>query len=153
MTAYVEQALTQGERVIHLGRTSWWSLFWWLFFGVLLAVVGVGLVLLGIAWVKQRSTELAVTNKRVITKFGFIRRDTVELNIHKVESVQVQQSVLGRVLDFGTILIAGGGNPLAPVPGISNPLAFRRAFLDAQEEALRESPATVPAQGSAASRS
>jgi uncharacterized membrane protein YdbT with pleckstrin-like domain len=138
MPAYVEQALTQGEHVVHLGRTSWWSLFWWLFFGVLLTPVLVGLVLLGVAWVKQRSTELAVTNKRVITKFGFIRRDTVELNIQKVESVQVQQGMLERMLNFGTIVIAGGGNPQAPIPGISDPLAFRRAFLEAQELALRE---------------
>jgi len=138
MPAYVEQALTQGERIVHLGRTSWWSLFPWLFFGVLLTPFVVGLVLLGIAFVKQRSTELAVTNKRVITKFGFIRRDTVELNIQKVESVQVQQGILERLLGFGTIVIAGGGTPQAPIPGISEPLAFRRAFLDAQEIALRE---------------
>ncbi len=138
MPAYVEQALTQGERIVHLGRTSWWSLFWWLFWGVLLTPLVVGLLLLGIAFVKQRSTELAVTNKRVITKFGFIRRDTVELNIQKVESVQVQQGFLERILNFGTIVIAGGGTPQAPIPGISEPLAFRRAFLEAQEFALRE---------------
>jgi len=138
MASYVEQALIQGEHVLHLGRKSWWSLFWWLFFGVVLAPVLIGLVLLAIAWIKQRSTELAVTNKRVISKFGFIQRDTVELNIHKVESVQVRQSVLARILGFGTIVIAGGGNPQAPIPGISDPMAFRRAFLEAQETALRD---------------
>ena len=138
MASYVEQALTRGESVMHLGRTSWWSLSGYLFFGVVLLPVGVGLILLGLAWVKQRSTELAVTNKRVITKFGFIQRDTVELNIQKVESVQVQQGIMGRMLDFGTIVIAGGGNPQAPVPGISDPMGFRRAFLEAQETALKE---------------
>lgn len=138
MSTYVEQALTRGESVLHLGRTSWWSLSGYLFFGTILAPIGVGLVLLAIAWVKQRSTELAVTNKRVITKFGFIQRDTVELNIQKVESVQVQQGILGRMLDFGTIVIAGGGNPQAPVPGIRDPMGFRRAFLEAQETALKE---------------
>jgi uncharacterized membrane protein YdbT with pleckstrin-like domain len=138
MASYVEQALTRGESVMHLGRTSWWSLSGYLFFGVVLLPVGVGLILLGLAWVKQRSTELAVTNKRVITKFGFIQRDTVELNIQKVESVQVQQGIMGRMLGFGTIVIAGGGNPQAPVPGISDPMGFRRAFLEAQETALKE---------------
>jgi uncharacterized membrane protein YdbT with pleckstrin-like domain len=144
MPTYVEQALTRGESVLHLGRTSWWSLSGYLFFGVILAPVGVGLVLLVMAWVKQRSTELAVTNKRVITKFGFIQRDTVELNIHKVESVQVQQGILGRMLDFGTIMVAGGGNPQAPVPGIRDPMGFRRAFLEAQEMALKDRPAMEP---------
>lgn len=138
MASYVEQALTRGESVLHLGRTSWWSLSGYLIFGVLLIPFGVGLILLAVAWVKQRSTELAVTNKRVITKFGFIQRDTVELNIQKVESVQVQQGIMGRMLDFGTIVIAGGGNPQAPVPGISDPMGFRRAFLEAQETALKE---------------
>lgn len=143
MASYVEQALTRGESVLHLGRTSWWSLSGYLVFGVLLIPLGVGLILLAVAWVKQRSTELAVTNKRVITKFGFIQRDTVELNIQKVESVQVQQGIMGRMLDFGTIVIAGGGNPQAPVPGISDPMGFRRAFLEAQEAALKER--TAPA--------
>ena len=138
MASYVEQALTRGESVLHLGRTSWWSLSGYLFFGVVLLPVGVGLILLALAWVKQRSTELAVTNKRVITKFGFIQRDTVELNIQKVESVQVQQGIMGRMLDFGTIVIAGGGNPQAPVPGISDPMGFRRVFLEAQEMVLKE---------------
>lgn len=144
MTTYVEQALTRGESVLHLGRTSWWSLSGHLFFGAILAPLGIGLILLVMAWVKQRSTELAVTNKRVITKFGFIQRDTVELNIQKVESVQVQQGILGRMLDFGTIVIAGGGNPQAPVPGIRDPMGFRRAFLEAQEMALKDRPAMNP---------
>jgi uncharacterized membrane protein YdbT with pleckstrin-like domain len=138
MASYVEQALTRGESVLHLGRTSWWSLSGYLVLGVVLLPVGVGLILLALAWVKQRSTELAVTNKRVITKFGFIQRDTVELNIQKVESVQVQQGIMGRMLAFGTIVIAGGGSPQAPVPGISDPMGFRRAFLEAQETALKE---------------
>ena len=138
MSRYIEQALVPGERVVHTGQESWWSLAGWVVPGVLLAVVGVGLVLLAVAWVKQRSTELAVTNRRVITKFGFIRRDTVEFNLQKVESLQVQQGVIGRLLGFGTIVVAGGGLPQAPVPGIRDPLAFRRAFLEAQEAALRE---------------
>jgi uncharacterized membrane protein YdbT with pleckstrin-like domain len=145
MASYVEQALTRGESVLHLGRTSWWSLSGYLFFGIVLLPVGVGLILLALAWVKQRSTELAVTNKRVITKFGFIQRDTVELNIQKVESVQVQQGIMGRMLDFGTIVIAGGGNPQAPVPGISDPMGFRRAFLEAQETVLKERAAPASA--------
>jgi uncharacterized membrane protein YdbT with pleckstrin-like domain len=145
MASYVEQALTRGESVLHLGRTSWWSLSGYLFFGIVLLPVGVGLILLALAWVKQRSTELAVTNKRVITKFGFIQRDTVELNIQKVESVQVQQGIMGRMLDFGTIVIAGGGNPQAPVPGISDPMGFRRAFLEAQEMVLKERAAPASA--------
>lgn len=136
MSSYVEKALVQDEQVLYLGRISLWSLFPQLFFGVLLAVVVVGLFLLIPALIKYRSTELAVTNKRVIAKFGFVSRHTIELNVAKIESVQVEQGILGRMFDFGSIIVAGGGNPFTPVHGISDPLSFRRAFLEAQEQSL-----------------
>lgn len=140
--SYVETALVPGERVLYLGRISWWSMFWpWVLLGVLLAPVVVGLVLLGIAWVKRRTTEVAITNRRVILKRGFIQRDTIELNIQKIESVQVVQGLLGRLFDYGTLVVAGGGNPFADIEGIADPLGFRRAFLTAQEEALGRTPA------------
>ena len=136
MARYIESNLVQGERVLHIGHVSAWGQFWVIFFGVILAPVAIGLVLLLIAWITIKSTELGVTNKRVIVKTGFISRRTVELNLQKVESVQVDQGLMGRVLNFGTIVIAGGGNPFAPLAGIADPLGFRRAFLEAQEAAL-----------------
>lgn len=134
MASYVEGALVKDERVLHLGRISLWSLWGYLLAGVLLLpAFGLGLVFLAIAYVKYKTTELAITTRRVIAKFGFISRRTVELNIAKVESIQVEQSVMGRILNYGTLVIAGGGNPQAPIPGISNPIAFRKAFIEAQE--------------------
>jgi hypothetical protein len=50
-----------------------------------------------------------------------------------VESIQVDQSVMGRILDYGTLVISGAGTPQAPIPGISNPIEFRRAFIEAQD--------------------
>jgi uncharacterized membrane protein YdbT with pleckstrin-like domain len=80
------------------------------------------------------TTELAITNKRVIAKFGLIRRNTIEMNISKVESIQVDQGILGRMFNFGSILVAGAGDPKAPIPGISEPLKFRKMFFEVQEE-------------------
>jgi len=144
MSSYVEEVLVPGEQVLHLGRISLWSL-WSLLLGgfLLLPMFGVGLIFWIMAWVRYRSTELAVTNKRVIAKFGFIRRSTIELQIGKIESVQVDQGILGRIFNFGTLIIAGGGTAQAPIPGISDPLAFRRAFVQAQE-APRLAPGTPP---------
>lgn len=136
MSSYVEKALVEGEQVLYLGRISLWALFPQLFFGVLLSVVLVGLFLLVPAIIKYKSTELAVTNKRVIVKTGFVSRQTIELNLAKIESVQVAQAVLGRLFDYGSIRVAGGGVPMEDVVGIANPLGFRRAFLEAQEKAL-----------------
>ena len=134
MTSYVEGALVKDERIVHIGRISLWSMTHLFILGVLLLpVFGLGLVFLVIAWVRYKTTELAITNRRVIAKFGFISRRTVEINIAKVESIQVDQGILGRIFDYGTLLIAGAGDPQAPIPGISGPMAFRRAFIEAQE--------------------
>lgn len=137
MTSYVEGALTQGEQVVHVGHVSWWSLWHLLALGVLLLpALGLGLVFLIQAYIRYKTTELAITSKRVIVKVGFIRRNTVEINLAKVESVQVDQDILGRLFDFGTLIIGGAGDPQAPIRGISSPMDFRKAFMEAQERAL-----------------
>ena len=136
MSRYVDQVLVPGERVVHLGRTSLWSVWHLLLFGLLLLpAFGLGLILWAAAYVRIRSTELAVTTKRVIVKHGFIRRNTIEININKVESIQVNQSFMGRMLNFGTLVIAGTGASHAPIDGIAEPLVFRRAFVEAQDSA------------------
>jgi uncharacterized membrane protein YdbT with pleckstrin-like domain len=138
MSSYVEEALVAGERVIHQGRLSLWSVWHLLLLGVVLLVVGVGLAFLIIAYIRIKSTEVAVTTKRLIVKHGFVRRNTVEINLSKVESIQVDQNVLGRMLNFGTLMISGTGTSHAPIDGIADPMAFRKAFIEAQEENARE---------------
>lgn len=134
MASYVENALTKGEQIVHLGRVSLWSLFPLILFGfLLLPLFGVGLILWIAAAIRFFTTELAITNKRVIAKFGLISRSTIEINVQKIESIQVNQGILGRIFNFGSIVVAGAGNPQAPVPGISQPMQFRRVFLETQE--------------------
>lgn len=137
MASYVEDALIEGETILHQGRVSWWSVWHLLAVGLVLLPVAVGIVFLVWAWIRVKSTELAITDKRVIAKFGFISRSTMEISIQKVESIQVQQSLIGRMLDFGTLIISGTGTSHAPIPSISDPMAFRRAFLEAQEKPLK----------------
>jgi membrane protein YdbS with pleckstrin-like domain len=72
------------------------------------------------------SSEFAVTNKRVILKTGFVRSHTAEMFLAKVESVGVDQTVLGRVMGYGSIVIRGTGGSLEPFSGIARPLEFRR---------------------------
>lgn len=136
MASYVEQVLVQGERVVHVGRPTLWSVWHLLLLGlILLPAFGAGLILWLVAYIRIKSTELAVTTKRVIVKHGFIRRNTIEINLSKVESIQVTQSLLGRMFDFGTLVIAGTGASHAPLEGIAEPLAFRKAFVEAQDSA------------------
>jgi uncharacterized membrane protein YdbT with pleckstrin-like domain len=77
------------------------------------------------AWSKRWTTELAVTDRRIICKRGFIRRHTIEMNMDKVESVDVDQSFWGRVLNYGTIIVHGTGGGLQPLRRIGSPIEFR----------------------------
>lgn len=113
-----------------------WSLLPLILVGfLLLPFFGVGLLVWLVAFIRYKTTELAFTNKRVIAKFGFVSRQTIELNLTKVESLQVNQGILGRIFNFGTLIISGAGNPQAPIPGISNPMTFRRSFMEYQDQA------------------
>jgi uncharacterized membrane protein YdbT with pleckstrin-like domain len=140
MASYIKDALIPGETIVYEGHISWWHLAPLILLGtVLLFVYGIGLIFWVIAFVRYKTTELAVTTKRVVAKFGFISRSTVEININKVESIQVHQGILGRIFDYGSLVIAGAGTPQAPIPGISKPMEFRRAFMEAQDHAAESS--------------
>jgi uncharacterized membrane protein YdbT with pleckstrin-like domain len=89
----------------------------------LLAVLG--LISYAAAAVRRASTELAVTDQRVIYKAGVIARHTLEMNRSKVESVDVDQSILGRIFGYGTVVLRGTGGSMEPMRSISHPLAFR----------------------------
>jgi uncharacterized membrane protein YdbT with pleckstrin-like domain len=95
--------------------------------------MGIGILLWLIALARYLTTEMAITNKRVIAKFGFISRRTVEINLQRIESIQVHQGLFGRIFNYGSIVVAGAGNPQAPIPGISDPMGFRRSFSESQE--------------------
>ena len=134
--SYIDDSLIEGEAILHRARVSWWSQFWLVLFGILLLVVVVGLFLLLAAWIKVRSTEIAITNRRVIAKFGFVKRDTVEINLEKVEALKVEQGFFGRMLNFGTVFISGAGTSVAPIKDIADPLVFRRKFMEATNRPL-----------------
>jgi len=78
----------------------------------------------------KRTTELAITSKRVIVKTGLIRRNTTELNHSKVESFSVDQGILGRILGFGTLVLTGTGGGKTKISNIASPLDFRRKAME-----------------------
>jgi uncharacterized membrane protein YdbT with pleckstrin-like domain len=94
-----------------------------------LVVVVVGLVWMVFIWIRRVTTEIAVTDRRVILKTGLISRRTVEMNLTRIESVDVRQGVIGRLLNFGDVLIRGTGAGLEPIKGVDAPLEFRRRVL------------------------
>jgi uncharacterized membrane protein YdbT with pleckstrin-like domain len=128
VTGYVEGILQPNEQVLSVGKMHK------VIYLRGLAVVVIGLILLGLivlfrAWVEKVTTEIAVTNRRVIQKKGLIRRQTGEMKMHKVESVQVEQTILGRLLDYGSISVRGTGSGIEGLHPIAGPLAGRSAIV------------------------
>ncbi len=134
--SYIDESLIEGETLIHRARVSWWSQFGLVLLGIVTLVVGVGLVFLIMAWIRVRSTEVAITNRRVIFKTGLVKRHTVEINLEKVESLRVEQGLWGRLLNFGSIYLSGTGASVAPFHDIADPLVFRRKFMEATNRAI-----------------
>jgi len=77
------------------------------------------------AWFHRWTTETDVTNLRVVHKTGFIKRQTFEMSLDKVESVDVNQSILGRILNYGNVSIFGVGEGGKTIDTIASPLEFR----------------------------
>ena len=152
--SYVERVLQPGEQVRHISSIHW-ILYWpgvavallavaaywfgetrwlpraWQYTAYALALVAV--VLLVKEWLQWWITEIAVTNRRVIYKRGLIRLQTNEMNMDKVESVQVNQSILGRMFDFGTVRILGTGEGFEALQTIAGPIKLRNSTSPARE--------------------
>ncbi len=93
-------------------------------------VVGaLGLLLLLGASIRRRATEIVVTDRRVIFKRGLLSRHTVEMNVSKIETVDVEQGLGGRIWGYGTLLIRGTGSGFEPLVGIGSPLQIRNAIV------------------------
>lgn len=138
MGSYVNRNLAADEQVVYEAKVSWASQWLLILLGIGTILMGIGIVFLVVAVINVLTTELVITNKRVIAKFGLISRKTVELKNSKVESVQVDQSIMGRMLNYGSIVVSGAGGPQAPIPNISAPLQFRSKLNEMTEE--RDSP-------------
>jgi uncharacterized membrane protein YdbT with pleckstrin-like domain len=93
-------------------------------FFVLLAVVSFAR-----SWFVRVTTEIVVTDKRIIHKVGWIARRTEEINVTKVETVDVSQGVMGRIFGYGTVLIRGIGGSWEPLRRVASPLELRNSII------------------------
>ena len=93
---------------------------------IIAALLGLLALVSGLdAVIRRSTTELAVTDRRVIFKTGIFQRHTMEMNRSKVETVGVDQSILGRILGYGTVVVRGTGGSFEPIRFIGDPLSFR----------------------------
>ena len=109
--------------IVPIAMFAAWKDFYWAW---VLVVIPVGILVS--ASVTIRTSELVITDRRVLIKVGFIQRHTFEMFISKIESVAVFQSMLGRVFDYGTVTIRGTGGSSESFATIAAPLQFRDAI-------------------------
>jgi uncharacterized membrane protein YdbT with pleckstrin-like domain len=141
IVSYITHVLQPGETIRYQGSVRWILYLQ----ALLLALVGAVASLLGPpwgwaasaicfllalipalrAWFIRWTNEIVVTDRRVIYAHGFIQRHTVEVHMDKIESVDVDQTVMGRILDYGDVTIRGTGTTLEPIREVDRPIAFR----------------------------
>lgn len=135
--SYIEENLMSGEQVVYratLSRIiySWPAAFALLGLLALSAPAGAFLFFLiaGVAalfcYIELKASEFGVTNKRVLVKVGVFSRRSLEILLTKVEGISVNQGILARVLNYGTIIITGTGGTKEPFKRIARPLEFRK---------------------------
>lgn len=95
--------------------------------GVSMVLAGVGMI--AHSYLRFISTELAVTNRRVIAKVGFISRNTFEVMLNRVEGANIDQTVWGRIFGFGSIFVHGTGGGITPIDHIADPLNFKKQLM------------------------
>lgn len=143
--SYVDRTLLDGERIVYRTRLHWlvylrplllyllvflplawwtWSSTWHRYAWI---PVALGLLTFLPALIRRQSSDFAVTNKRVMMKAGIFNTRSIELLHGKIETIMVQQSLAGRMLSYGDIVVTGSGGTKETFTRIQNPLEFRRA--------------------------
>ena len=142
-TNYVDSYLMPGESVVYRTRLHWAVFFpcivifivtVLLFSSAENTLVGCAVVLLVLvvfpvainSLITRATSEFAVTNKRVLIKVGWLSRHSMETLLSKIETIRVEQGILGRALDYGTIIVSGTGGSKEPFHKIASPMQFRR---------------------------
>lgn len=153
MARYIDEILQPGEKVLYSTNAHWMfylpAIGAWIVVAILLIVSFVASAIPALmlvcwasaavlaiaalfwtlkAWFHRWTTETDVTNMRVVHKTGFIKRRTFEMALDKIESVDVNQSILGRLLNYGDVTVNGVGEGRETIRTIAAPLAFRSSI-------------------------
>lgn len=132
MASYVDQSLGQGETLV--GRAH----FHWVYtLQAVLALVLLGWLLIGIyiffdMMIRKWTTEIGVTDQRLIYKTGLFRLDTQEIALVNIEGVKVHQGFFGRIFGYGRLKVEGTGTDFVALPDIADPIDFRRHLQSAK---------------------
>jgi uncharacterized membrane protein YdbT with pleckstrin-like domain len=124
---YIQDSLSNGEEVRDLFKLHWFAKMWMILW-IVLAIPTIGITLLFALWewLKLRSIEQGVTNKRVILKRGIISRKTEEMKVASIETVEIIQGVMGRLFGYGDVKVTGRGISDVLFKKINDPMDVKR---------------------------
>ena len=130
--AYLDESLAPGETIV--GKfTLHWTAKWRLIVFLVLAIptLGIALVAALYEWLRLRAIEQGVTNRRVVRKTGIVSRETAELRLASIETIDLHQSTWGRMLGFGDVVLTGRGESSMVFARLAAPLEAKRAIENA----------------------
>lgn len=107
---FIEKSLTDEEKVVAKFKIHWFAYLW------IFAILGL------------LFTEIALTTKKIIVKTGILSRKTDEMKLTKIENIELKQSLMGRVLGYGDIVVSGTGSGKTTLLKIANPIEVKKAI-------------------------
>jgi uncharacterized membrane protein YdbT with pleckstrin-like domain len=153
MSKYIDDSLNSGETVQYTARVSLWRYAFHFLVGAVLALIAlrglfgstqslhslslglliIALIVLVAPFIARGATELVITNKRLIAKYGLVSTHSIEIRFDKIETVRVSQGLMGRILNYGDIIVTGTGSTFDPIRGIASATRFRTALNQAMD--------------------
>jgi len=143
--AYLDESLAPGESIVARFRLHW-TAKWRLIVYLLLAIPTLGIALLAALyeWIRLRSIEMGVTNRRVVRKTGIVSRETEELRLASIETIDLRQSAWGRMLGFGDVVLTGRGESAMIFSRVAEPIEAKRAIEGAYAANVEAARAPAP---------
>lgn len=147
--SYISENLLPGEEVVYIAKVHWFIYSTAIFLGGLAVaiyaavpeypIVAASMGFLAFcsaarAFIYTSTTEFGITTQRIIVKTGWVSRQTMEQQLQRIESVNFTQTVGGRMLGYGTVLLHGTGSGVTPISGIDDPLNFHKHALMAIQQ-------------------
>ena len=127
--AYLDESLAPGETIVARFDLHW-TAKWRLIVYLLLAIPTLGIALLAAIyeWLRLRSIEMGVTNRRVVRKTGIVSRETAELRLASIETIDLRQTTWGRIFGYGDVVLTGRGESAMLFQRLAHPLDAKRAI-------------------------
>ncbi|MCR8556388.1 PH domain-containing protein [Mucilaginibacter sp. BJC16-A38] len=150
---FIEKNLANNEQIIYRAKLHWWiygqSVFLLILGIVVFALWGktevvkiiggllviIGLITLLNAYIRSSTSEFAVTNRRIMMKTGVTKRRLIELQLNRSDGLVIDQGIIGRIFNYGSIIIRTGNLEEIFSP-VADPYEFKRQINNAIEESF-----------------